>query len=385
LPVIDEQGRLFGKINVIDGIAILFALLLIPIAYGAMLLFRVPAPTVTAVEPAQMLEHQPGILTITGADFRPFLRASFGGVFSPGFLVQTPSKAEVKVPDLPAGTYDLILYDEGQELLRKPGALTVVAPPAAAGIPLQVLGRFVDLTPEDARLIAAGVKFGQTPLVAETLAAQPAEPSMQRVRVAPTATIETPVAGKMQVTAILRVFCLVSAPDCIAAGKPVAQDAVLSLPVSDAFAKQRKTVGVPQLNFLVDEARSGDAPVTFPSVRKGMATVHVRFVVRPQVLEWVKAGDTDLGSLSPTGSAALTAIGADRQTMSARTGIDASIGRPYEVEQTLTGFEATVRVPVELTRSGWQYKAKPVKVGALFTFETMAYSMDGWILSVTIG
>jgi hypothetical protein len=248
VPLIDERGRLFGKINVIDAVAILFALVLIPIAYGAMLLFRVPTPTITSVEPAQMAEHQPGVIAVAGADFRPFLRASFSGTASPGFLVQSPSRAEIKVPDMPAGTYDLILYDESQELTRKPGALTVVV----------------------------------------------------------------------------------------------------------------------------------------PSVRKGIATVHVRFVVSPQVLEQVKVGDTDLGSVTPAGSAALIAIGSARQTLNARIAIDASAARIYEVEQSVTGFEATLQVPVELTRSGWQYNAKPVKAGAPFNFETMAYSMGGWILSVTV-
>src|ERR1051325_7533720 len=104
MPLIDDQGRVFGRVNVIDAIVVAFALVLIPLAYGAMLLFRVPTPSVTTVEPAQMLEHQPGTIVITGTDFRPFLRASFNSVTSPGFLVQTPSRAEVKVPDLPAGT-----------------------------------------------------------------------------------------------------------------------------------------------------------------------------------------------------------------------------------------------------------------------------------------
>jgi hypothetical protein len=269
LALIDEQGRLFGKVNVIDAIAILAVVVLIPVAYGAMILFRVPAPTVTSVEPAQIPEHQPGIITIAGTDFRPYLRVSFNGVFSPGFLIQTPSRAEVKVPSLPAGIYDLVLYDEAQELVRKAGALTVVVPvapvvpPASAGIPLQVLGRFADLSPEDAQLIAVGLKFGQLPLVAETLATRAVEPSMQRVRVAATTTIEVPIPGRMQVPAILRVYCTISGLDCMAAGGVVTQGAALSLPVSDALAKQRKTAGVAQWVFLVDEARLNDAPLTW--------------------------------------------------------------------------------------------------------------------------
>ena len=44
MALIDEQGRLFGKVNLIDALVALVALLLIPLAYGAFLLFRAPVP-----------------------------------------------------------------------------------------------------------------------------------------------------------------------------------------------------------------------------------------------------------------------------------------------------------------------------------------------------
>ena len=40
MSVIDEQGRLFGRVNLIDAFVVLFVLGLIPMAYGTALLFQ---------------------------------------------------------------------------------------------------------------------------------------------------------------------------------------------------------------------------------------------------------------------------------------------------------------------------------------------------------
>src|SRR6185503_12067781 len=113
MPLIDDRGRLFGKVNLIDATVAVVVLGLIPLAYGALLLFRVPVPKITSVAPAQVVEHQSGTIQITGEDLRPFLRARLGTFESAGFLVQSPNVAEIKLPDLPAGTYELVLSDEG--------------------------------------------------------------------------------------------------------------------------------------------------------------------------------------------------------------------------------------------------------------------------------
>ena len=78
----------------------------------------------------------------------------------------------------------------------------------------------------------------------------------------------------------------------------------------------------------------------------------------------------------------MISIAGERQSLPARTGLNVGVFRQYEVEQRVIAFDATVRVPVQMTPSGWQYKAKPVKLGGLLTFETITYIMDGWILDV---
>ena len=52
MTVLDDRGRLAGRVNVVDAVAAIILLVLIPVAYGAFLLFRTPAPTLASVEPA---------------------------------------------------------------------------------------------------------------------------------------------------------------------------------------------------------------------------------------------------------------------------------------------------------------------------------------------
>ena len=63
MALIDERGRLFGRINLIDLAVIVFVAVLIPLGYGAYLVFRAPAPHITG-----MYERGPTSVPVT---FRP--------------------------------------------------------------------------------------------------------------------------------------------------------------------------------------------------------------------------------------------------------------------------------------------------------------------------
>ena len=51
MALVDEQGRLFGRVNLLDAILAVCILGLVPLAYGAYVLFRTPEPRLTAVDP----------------------------------------------------------------------------------------------------------------------------------------------------------------------------------------------------------------------------------------------------------------------------------------------------------------------------------------------
>jgi hypothetical protein len=140
--VIDERGRLFGKVNIIDAAVGLVVLLLIPLAYGTYRLFRVPTPTIAALEllaspgggttggtPGEHIQIPFGAtkglhVRLTGEHLRPSLRA-YVGVQEASYLFESPTGAEIALPNLAAGSYDVVLYDEVREIFRGRAALTV--------------------------------------------------------------------------------------------------------------------------------------------------------------------------------------------------------------------------------------------------------------------
>src|SRR5579862_9741476 len=118
MPVIDARGRLFGAINLIDLGVLLFVALLIPLGYGAYVLFRTPPARMTAVAPAS-LPYSIGVeqkIKVSGRDLRPFLRAKFDAATASSYTLLTPDSAEIRFVDLAPGTYDIVLLDESQEV-----------------------------------------------------------------------------------------------------------------------------------------------------------------------------------------------------------------------------------------------------------------------------
>tara|TARA_Y100000758_G_scaffold236608_1_gene172947 strand:+ start:38 stop:667 length:630 start_codon:yes stop_codon:yes gene_type:complete len=91
----------------------------------------------------QVTQGQSNTLLLTGEGFRPFLVARLGDFESSGFLVESPTIAEVRMPDIPAGNYDFVLYDQARELVRMPGAITVVSSSAPITAIATVRVRFI--------------------------------------------------------------------------------------------------------------------------------------------------------------------------------------------------------------------------------------------------
>lgn len=138
MTVIDERGRLFGRVNLIDAFAVLFVLVLIPVAYAAYVIFRVPPPTLSAVEPTVFEETSKPLVRIRGGNLLPYLSAYVAPAGEPlprylsnreqteaNFLIESPTTAVLQLPPLPPGAYDLYLYNESKELAKLPNALTV--------------------------------------------------------------------------------------------------------------------------------------------------------------------------------------------------------------------------------------------------------------------
>jgi hypothetical protein len=137
---------------------------LVPMSYVAYRVFRIPPPEILSVAPSTLVADAPRRVRLTGRHFRPYLSAFTPKTGEPyssltpnaniqaTFLVETPAEAELALPQLGPGTYDVHLYDEAREIAWREAAFTI-APLAQAT--LDALMRFV-VPPETASLVREG-------------------------------------------------------------------------------------------------------------------------------------------------------------------------------------------------------------------------------------
>lgn len=147
MPILDDNGRLFGRLNLFDAAALLAALLVLVLALATYRVFLVPPPEIVSIEPSTLKIDDDPRLHVTGRNLRPYLHAfvTTAGQ-APAFvdvpknpnelmyLLERPTSAELRLPKLPRGAYDLYFYDGGREVMRRTPAFTVVGPePPAPG------------------------------------------------------------------------------------------------------------------------------------------------------------------------------------------------------------------------------------------------------------
>ncbi len=303
MPVIDDRGRLFGKLNLVDVITVAVILGLIPLAYGAFVLFRAPIPTITSIEPTRVKQGDVTTLKVTGTGLRPFLVATFGIQESNGFLVQTPTIAEVRTPeDLPPGNHDFVLYDQAKEVLRIPGAVTVFparVPSAPARwirpsprippplLQLRLVGEFIGVPRDDAELIRVGLKLSepvaepvaerwppQPTMKAEVLSVGATKDELRRLRAGDAGsginavTITAHIPDEVRVPAVIRVSCVINsnpAPlhsDCWFGDTVLAQTETIVLA---GLSKGGVVRWGNQVSFMITEVLSSPGPTVSPS------------------------------------------------------------------------------------------------------------------------
>jgi len=166
VTLIDDRGRLFGRLNLVDAAIAAFALVLIPIGYGTFLLFRSAAPAVSSVTRVPITAEERRLaggsrlsakLKVRGSGFRPMLRATIGDVPALGFVFENPNSADVLVGETAPGTHDLVIYDGVQEVARAAKAVTIQA---AAPARVRAVGTLFDLDEATARALRVGPLAG---------------------------------------------------------------------------------------------------------------------------------------------------------------------------------------------------------------------------------
>jgi hypothetical protein len=126
MAIVDDRGRMFGRFNPVDVFVFVLVVVMIPIAYAAYALFRTPPAKLRSVEPKQFTMGPNLRVRVNGTNLRPFMRVSFNTVQGRTFMIGSTETAEIDLPDLDPGTYDVVLYDYAQEVDRLSKALTIL-------------------------------------------------------------------------------------------------------------------------------------------------------------------------------------------------------------------------------------------------------------------
>lgn len=379
MPLIDDRGRLFGRINLLDAVVGLVVLGLIPLGYVAYGLFRVPLPTVTAIEPAQIVEHQQGTVVLHGKFLRPFLHVRFNYTDAPVYMVQTTDRAVVQLPDLPPGTYAVSLHDEAAQLVSVPGLLTVV--PARSAV--QVVGMFESAAENMARAIKAGTTFdlaGAPPdpaaPVGEALAVRPPLPGVIRINMGNGAFVQGEAPGTLRVPAIVRLKCAVHPDGCRVGGTPLNLGGNVTL--VPRVASGGAAPDPSGLVFQIEAVRASNAPVD-----TAVARLRVRFTMPASTADAIEGRRDDRSTGGTVLQAMLVGSGYDRQTLPWRVVTDMP-GRSVLMTQPLTAVTWEVRVPVVPAGAAWTYQDQPVRVGAPFRIDTPNGPISGVVVEMTL-
>jgi hypothetical protein len=349
MAIVDDRGRMFGRFNPVDVFVFALVAVMIPIAYAAYALFRTPPAKLRSVEPKQFTMGSNNRVRVNGTNLRPFMRVSFNTVQGRTFMIGSTETAEIDVPDLEPGTYDVVLYDYAQEIDRLPKALTILPKAGAPSVTLSVDGAFVGLNQAQIDAIRPGLKLTQGDRVVGTVLAVGAKrPGAMRMRTGGT-VIGVDLPGSFDLPAVLDLECsLESSSDgsfrCTAYGPShnalVEAESVLSVPIAGTG-----------LNFQVNDVH----PVGQPS----FVRVRVRAAMAPDITARLRVGDSD-------------------------TSVPDYVGAWVGRVESVNGADVVLRLPAQQLEGGWKYRNQWLKLGASVKFESSTAIVTGTIAELTL-
>jgi hypothetical protein len=356
MALIDDQGRLFGRMNIVDAAVVLAVGCLLPLMYGAYLLFRPYTPILVAIEPPQVTQGTTRV-SVRGAHLRPALRLMVGANGA-RFLLANPENGVLEIPVLPPGSYDVVLLDESQELGRLRGGLTVLGPPITT-TEIVATGSFEasdDLQAQVLRdaLQAAGLDEARSWDVLEVLPPEPVS-----IRLPPGGM---PLrSGRYQVRAFMRFRCVLDQQECRVLDVPLTPNGVVTVPLETSD----ETLALFRIAAL--------------------DPVYSRFV--DVALRATNCSNLARGYLTPQELSALRAeAGSD-----SRSPIEASL-EPTVESFDILGETASqellvtihVRVPIVETEAGLEYRGGAIRTGSDFSFLGRFQQLCGRIIDVDL-
>jgi hypothetical protein len=339
MTVVDRDGRLFGRFNLIDAAVLAFVVFLLPIGYATFLLFRPARPAIESVTQVAVTDEERRVsgaglliakLKVKGSGFNPLLRATIGDMPAMGFVFETPNSADVIVGVVPPGKHDLVLMDGVQEVARARDAVEIHA---TEGPSIRAFGWLTSLSPATAPTLEPGYASDpNAPGAFRIIAAGPIRPAKARLAIG-TRAIDLPLPGQMERAAELVVRCdWPSSRTCTVNGESL---------------RNTPPIGITLAGGLRFEIDAVDSPED--------ATPAVAVVGLDRPLAGVKAGDRD---------ADVSASAAEITAVAGRT--------------------VTLKLGVRDSRDGWSYRGQPVVPGATFTLRMNGYLLTGTIEQLRI-
>lgn len=416
MGILDSEGRLFGRVNLIDAVVGLFMLALVPLAYGSWVFFRTPVPIIDGVTPnvvSALRKEQ--YIDLHGRHLRPYLRAGVGG--EPArYLFLSAERAQIEVPSLAAGSHDVTLFDDSREVARLPKAVTVKAEPTPVGPPppelTAITPRMLDNSRNQQRIELRGRHFRPS-----LQAAVGSKPAVYEFQSAERAAVLVPPLGPGTYDLALSDDAkeLIRYPNAITALGPVVESItphVLSFSREtqrlelkgkrlqhalhvfigwrevrvQVDSEEHAVVDVPALPAGTYDLAISDndrelaryrravtiEPTTFADLRMSM-----RFVTRPEVLTILKKTQPASPVAAPTSSEPVLISYEVVDEVVGTTTDDRRQGRAVVVN-------AVVRVLAAQRPDGWMFDGQAVRAGAPFTLNTQTFSLTGDILSVEV-
>ena len=346
MAIVDDRGRVSGRFNAVDVFVFALVIVMIPIAYGAYALFRTPPAKLRAVEPKQFTMGPNLRVRVNGTNLRPFMRVSFNTVQGRTFMIGSTETAEVELPDLEPGVYDVVLYDYAQEVDRLPKALTILPKVAAPTVKLTAHGTFVGLNDTQIADLHPGLDLTQNNrAVGRILAVGQRRAGAIQMRTGDSA-ISVTLPGQYDLPAVLEVECVLEGNSdgsvrCMTYGPAhaglVAVDSMLSVPIAGHG-----------LEFQVNDVHPAGRPA------------FLRLLVRtaPDIAARLRIGDSDSNVPDYPG---------------------AWVGRV----EAIKGTDVTLRVPAQQFVNGFRYRNQWLKVGSSLRFESATVVINGAIVDVT--
>jgi hypothetical protein len=338
MALVDERGRLFGRLNLLDAVLLILLLGLLPLGYAAYALFREQPPRIVSVSPQRTEQSVELRLNVKGENLRPYMRISAGTNQAVDFLFRSTTEVEAPFINLPPGEYDVVLFDHAQERFRLPKGLTVL-PSALPATEIVAVGAFGNLDASGAKQITPGLEL---PGVGRVTAVGKPVPDLTKVFASP-GLVGVPIANSLRVPAAVTFLCHVKAqqgrPNCVVGDTAVTPPNLIMMPTP-----------LGKTPFQVEQVRSPHPMQAVP--------IKVRLTGDASLLSLVRSGDVDTG---PTSNelAALARV----------TGV-VPAGRPNELGVNLLA-------QLQLVDGQWLYDSAPLRVGAPITLRTSRYQIGG--------